>query len=63
MGALSKEFAERIYSAFPRARIVIVIRNQLDIIAAAYAQYIKQGGTHKPEHFLYPSLYRKGNAA
>lgn len=60
MGALSKEFAARIHSVLPQARIVVLIRNQVDMIAAVYAQYVKRGGTHGARHFLFPGHYRKG---
>ncbi|MCO6441861.1 MAG: hypothetical protein J5I81_12445 [Nitrococcus mobilis] len=60
LGALSKDIAGRIHSVLPRAAIVIFIRNQLDMIASAYAQYIKRGGTHGPRRFLFPARYRKG---
>lgn len=60
LGALSKDIAERIYRVLPEARIVIFIRNQLDMIASAYAQYIRRGGTHGPGRFLFPARYRKG---
>lgn len=60
MGALSKEFAERIRGILPQAEIVIFIRNQIDMIASAYAQYIKRGGIYGPRRFLFPGEYRKG---
>ena len=60
MGALSKEHAARIHALLPQARIVIFVRHQVDIIASAYAQYVKRGGTHRPERFLFPGRYRKG---
>jgi len=59
MGALSKELAERLHRVLPHAQIVVFIRHQVDVIAAAYAQYVKRGGTHGPEHFLFPARYRK----
>lgn len=60
MGALSKDMAERIHAVMPEARIVVFIRNQTDMVAAAYAQYVKRGGTHRPERLLFPGRYRKG---
>lgn len=59
-GALSKELAVRVHKILPRARIVIFVRHQVDIIASAYAQYVKRGGTHRPRDFLFPGRYRKG---
>ena len=60
MGALSKELAERVWRVMPQAQIVVFIRHQVDIIAAAYAQYVKQGGTYGPTHFLFPGRHHKG---
>ncbi len=59
LGALSKDIAERIYAVLPQAKIVVFIRNQIDVIASAYTQYIKQGGTYQPQRFLFPVRYRK----
>lgn len=59
-GALSKELAVRVHEILPRARIVIFVRHQVDIIASAYAQYVKRGGTHPPRHFVFPGQYRRG---
>lgn len=60
MGALSKDLAERLCGVLPQARIVVFVRNQVDMIAAGYAQYVKRGGTHTPRRFLFPGQYRKG---
>jgi hypothetical protein len=61
MGALSKELAERIQRVVPQAQIVVFIRHQVDIIAAAYTQYVRQGGTYAPKRFLFPARYYKGS--
>ena len=53
-GAYTKELAGRLKNVFPEATILLVIRNQADIIASAYAQYIKDGGTLSIQRFLYP---------
>ena len=45
-GYLSFEIANRLKKVFPQAIIVIFIRNQWDIIASCYRQYIKEGGTY-----------------
>ncbi len=60
MGAMSKEVAERIHQVLPQAQIVVFIRNQVEMAAAAYAQYLKKGGTFGPRRFLFPARYRKG---
>ncbi|SDG00655.1 hypothetical protein SAMN05216241_104100 [Limimonas halophila] len=52
--ALSKDVAYRVRDVFPDAQVVIFIRNQLDMLAATYLQYIRRGGTHTVRRFLYP---------
>lgn len=67
-GALSKDMCERLYSVFPNATVVIVIRNQIDMIASVYLQYIKEGGTHRidrylrPRHYLHNSGFRQAKS-
>ncbi len=51
-GYLTKEHAQRLYSVFPDAEIVIFIRNQYDIIVSSYYQYIVQGGTYSIKKYL-----------
>lgn len=51
-GLLSKEVANRLHESFPDARIVVFIRSQPQIIAAAYAQYVKGGGTHSAARYV-----------
>ena len=55
-GGMSKEIAERLHRTFPDAHIVMIIRNQNDVIASAYKQYIQGGGTRSIERFLKPSI-------
>lgn len=52
-GFFSKEMADRIHAAIPEARIVIMIRNQYDIIESVYRQYVKKGGTRGVKGFLF----------
>lgn len=56
-GCLTKVVADRIYETFPGAKIVIFIRNQIDIIASAYSEYIKAGGTYPIEKYLFIDRY------
>ena len=35
--------AERIYSCFPKAKIIIVVRNQIDMLRSIYQQLVKEG--------------------
>jgi hypothetical protein len=37
--------ADRIYATYPRARILIVIREQRDMMLSMYKQYVKKSGT------------------
>ncbi len=60
MGAMAKEMAERIHRSLPEARVVVFIRNQVDMAAASYAQYLKKGGTFGPRRYLFPARYHKG---
>ncbi|RBW68886.1 sulfotransferase domain-containing protein [Bacillus taeanensis] len=48
----SKEIADRLYEVFPKAKIWIVIRNQIDIIASNYKQYVREGGTGTVRNYL-----------
>lgn len=57
-GALSKDLACRLHRTLPDADVVALIRRQTDILAASYAQYVKQGGTHPPDRYLFPRDYR-----
>lgn len=51
-GYLIKENALRIKKLFPNSRIIIFIRNQVDIITSAYLQYIVEGGTYCIKKYL-----------
>ncbi len=51
-GYMSSAFARRIKDTFPDSRIVLFIRNQPDIIASNYIQYIKGGGTYPIRKFI-----------
>lgn len=62
-GMVTRAFAERIRTALPEAQIVIFLRAQPSIIAAAYQQYVRGGGTHGPHRFLFPHDYLIGSNA
>lgn len=47
-----KETADKIYATFPKARILIIIREQKSILLSAYGQHIKTGYTSTIEQFL-----------
>ena len=53
-GYNSFQIALRLKSIFPNAKILIVIRNQIDMIYSSYVQYIKVGGTCSISRFLTP---------
>lgn len=57
-GAMSKDLAYRLRATLPDADIVVVIRRQPDILAASYAQYVRHGGTHPPDRYLFPGEYK-----
>ncbi|MDD3517442.1 MAG: hypothetical protein PHQ14_03750 [Chromatiales bacterium] len=56
-GFLSRAVAERIHATLPDAHIVAFIRNQPDMIASVYRQYVKEGGTHGVNRYLHPERH------
>ncbi len=58
-GFQSKETALRIKALFPHGHIVIFIRNQVDMAAALYRHYIREGGTYGPKRYFFPDRFRK----
>lgn len=50
----TKEIAQRLKSTFEEAQIILFVRNQADMIASSYCQYIKQGGTYSINNYLFP---------
>jgi len=61
-GCFSKDVAERIRRTLPGARIVILIRGQVDMCAALYRHYVREGGTYGPRRYLCPERYRRDAA-
>ncbi|MBW4330165.1 sulfotransferase [Stakelama sp. CBK3Z-3] len=59
-GLMGPEVARRLHAVFPDARIVVFIRNQVDLLRATYAQYVAGGGTHGPRRYLFPTEHRRG---
>ncbi|MEQ9000875.1 MAG: sulfotransferase domain-containing protein [Coleofasciculus sp. B1-GNL1-01] len=47
-----QEVADRLYSTFPEAKIIIIVREQKSILLSAYGQCIKLGRTLTIEEFL-----------
>jgi len=58
---LIRENATRLKNIFPEAKIIIFIRNQPDIIASTYLQYLKAGGTYSATKFLKTKRFYKLN--
>jgi len=52
--ALSKDVAYRLRAVFPDAHIVVLLREQLDMLTATYLQYLRRGGTATPDAFIRP---------
>ena len=40
-----KRYFDRLMAVFPEARVILVLRNQADMIRSLYLQYVKTGGT------------------
>ncbi|MEW6676317.1 MAG: hypothetical protein AB1421_00215 [Pseudomonadota bacterium] len=56
-GCFSKEIGARLQATLPDAQVVIFIRNQVEMIASVYKQYIKEGGTYGVARYLFPDRY------
>jgi len=52
----NKLIADRLFSVFPRAKILIVIREQRDAMLSNYKQYIKMGGICTLKEYLFPPV-------
>lgn len=61
-GYHTKETASRLKSLFPEAEIVIFIRNQAEIIASAYIQYVKGGGNYSCNKYVFDKQYDYSNS-
>lgn len=51
-GLESRELMNRLYSVFGTTKILIVIRNQIDIVLSTYSDYILVGGTRGVKQWL-----------
>lgn len=56
---VTKGIANRIKSIYPDAKIIIFIRNQIDMIASCYSQYVQEGGTYSVERYLHHLDYKR----
>lgn len=59
-GMVSMVLAEQLKAAYPNARIVLFIRSQPTILVAAYAQYVRAGGTRSARRYFFPKDYLIG---
>ena len=53
----NKNIADRLYSVFPDAKVLIVVREQVDAIASCYLQHIKFGGCLSLKDYLDPKKH------
>ncbi len=51
-GLIGPEMARRIHAVLPDAQLVILVRNQHEIVRATYAQYVSGGGTWSLRRYL-----------
>ena len=58
-GAFSKDVAGRLRAIFDNPTIVVFIRNQVEMAAALYRNYVREGGTYRPRRYFFPEQYRK----
>lgn len=49
-----REIAQRLYQAFPGARVIVSIREQMAMLASIYKQYVRIGGCKTLEEYLLP---------
>jgi len=50
----SKTIADRLKAVFPDAKVLVVVREQIDAIASCYLQYVKFGGPASLQDYLTP---------
>jgi len=56
-GVFAKTQADKIKSAYPDSKILIIIRNQQSLITSAYQQFIKNGGVESFNIYLNSNKY------
>lgn len=50
----SRDIADRLGDAFPEAKCLICIREQVSMLSSMYVQYVEDGGHLSPKQFLHP---------
>lgn len=61
-GMLSKEIADRLHRTDPHGHVVIVLRNQFEMVVSAYRQYVRVGGTYRLDRYIHPAGHRPHRA-
>lgn len=56
----TKEIANRLAAAFPQGKVLIVIREQKNMILSTYKEYVRMGGPARLVEYLHPLEYGKG---
>ena len=54
---VAKEIASQLHAIAPEAKLVIFVRNQVEMAASWYQQYLREGGTASVRHYLFPEDY------
>ncbi len=57
-----RTIAERLAAVWPEARVLIVIREQRDMIRSVYRQYLREGGALSLRRYLAPSVQGQARA-
>lgn len=53
-GFQKKEIADRLFAALPEARILITVREQIELIRSSYEHYLWYGGLASLKHYVRP---------
>jgi hypothetical protein len=56
-GFITKEIANRMKLVFPDGKIIFFIRNQIDVLASSYIEYVRSGGNYGIDKFLFSYRY------
>lgn len=54
-----EKIIQNIYSAYPDSKILVTVRNQVDLIRSTYQQLVKEGDTRKITEFLNSDCWKK----
>lgn len=57
MGAFSRDIAERLHATLPGAHVLVMIREQRDIITSSYLQYVRMGGSLSAQRLFRPERH------